>query len=110
MGAVFGKSLVIVFRSHDIRMALHLEIRLSEFLHEVRDGIKRRVAVLGELRGVELEVDTLLELFKVVLLLERATNRINRDTRDGIRALVLVIGHLVLVAVERTPHSIDRSA
>jgi hypothetical protein len=84
-------------------VALHFEVRFGELLHECHDGIESRVAVLGELRRIEFEVDTLLEQVQVVLLLERATDRIHGNTRNGIRALVLVIGHLVLVAVERQP-------
>ena len=91
-------------------MALHFQVRLGEFLHEVGNGVKGRVAVLGELRRIELEVDTLLELVKVMLLLERTTDCIDCDTLDGVRAFVLIVGHAVLVGIERAAERIDRGA
>ena len=108
MGAVFGKPLVVVFRSHNIRVALHFEVRFGELVHERHDVVESRVAVLGKLRRIEFEVDSLLEQFKVMLLLERATDRIYGNTRDGIRALVLVIEHTVLIGISRATDRVDR--
>ena len=83
-------------------MTLYFKACSRELFHQASDIVKRTKASLGELGGICMEADALLEFIKVFLLVQRATIGVNHHTGERVGTLVLVVGHAILVKVRDT--------
>ena len=90
-------------------MTLDFDVSSAELLHELHDVVQGLVTCLGELLGATLEVDTLLQLFQVFSLVERATLLVDTHAFEGVRALIEEVSHAVLVAVDRAASGVNGS-